>query len=123
MDLRFGTGMGAVGVFCGLGRGTPGGGRGWPRPITSGRWDTTGSGFSSPLRRCKAFHPHCLAFAAAFATAASVNFLASAEPADDEVSRLESRPNPPKDPKDLVDWASEIEVPLILAGLGGRGED
>ena len=97
MGFLFGTGIGAVFVFLsGRGRGTPGGGRGCPRPITSGRVGVSSEEVSilSPLR-CNAFQPHFFAVAAAFVTAAKDNLLVSAaveDLLDDEVefSRLGS---------------------------------
>ena len=53
MGLRFGTGIGAVFVFLsGGGSGTPGGGRGCPRPMTKGRGGSSDglSDFWSPCR-------------------------------------------------------------------------
>lgn len=49
IGFLLGTAIGAVFVaFEGLGSGTPGGGRGWPRPMTSGR-DGMSSGKPSDL--------------------------------------------------------------------------
>ena len=77
--LRFGTGIGAVLVLrSGGGRGVPGGGNGFPRPIGCVK-----SGISLPCSEamesfvwsrllCSAFNPHFRAFSAALATALRV---------------------------------------------------
>src|SRR5450756_2857715 len=101
MGFRFGTGIGAVLVFLsGGGRGTPGGGRGWPRPITRGRGGSSDgpSDFWSPWRWI-AFQPHFFAVAAALLTAAKDNrFVSAVDDFPEEVvelvfSRLRSRPS------------------------------
>lgn len=125
MGLRFGTGIGAVLVFLsGSGRGVPGGGKGWPRPITNG-WLGSCSGipgdFWSPCR-CIAFHPHFLAVAAALVMFASEIRLFSLE---DDLLEEEvefSRPRScPSEPKDIADGDSDLnDTLLMLAGLGGN---
>jgi hypothetical protein len=73
------------------------------------------------LCRCKAFHPHFLAVAAALVTAARERRLVSATvdfPDDEEFSRLGLFP---KESNGFVDGASELnETLLALAGLGGE---